>query len=225
MTVVPAPHDRAPNHVASPAGERPSGVADRRATLPGPRGPSWIPNAVTFLRAALVPPILILLAVADELTAARWWAFGVFVFAALTDTFDGWVARRLKGVTAFGAFADPVADKLLIVGTLAALALFGEAAWWVFAVIAGREALVTLLRVLIVRRSGVIVPATVWGKLKTVVQIVAVAAIILPVAGGVLVEVLILIAVVMTIGSGLDYLWHARTLVGRAARVDRADVA
>jgi len=190
-----------------------------RSTSPAlpPRGPSWIPNTVTFLRAALVPLILVLLAVGDELTVARWWAFLVFVFAALTDTFDGWVARRLRGVSAFGAFADPVADKLLIVGTLAALALFGELPWWVFMVIAGREALVTLLRVLVVRRSGVVVPATGWGKLKTVTQIVAVAAVILPITGGRLVEALVGLAVVLTVGSGLDYLWRARTLVGRAA--------
>ena len=182
------------------------------------RGPSWIPNAVTFLRAALVPLILILLAVADELTAARWWAFSVFVFAALTDTFDGWVARRLRGVSAFGAFADPVADKLLIVGTLAALALFGELPWWVFWVVAGREALVTVLRLVIVRRSGVVVPATAWGKLKTVLQIVAVAAVILPITDGLLVDGLVMVAVVLTVSSGLDYMWRARMLAGRAAR-------
>ncbi len=180
---------------------------------------------MTFLRAALVPLILVLLAVGDELTAARWWAFLVFVFAALTDTVDGWVARRLSGVSAFGAFADPVADKLLIVGTLAALALFGEVPWWVFTVIAGREALVTLLRVLVVRRSGVVVPATGWGKLKTVMQIVAVAAVILPVTAGRLVDVLVGVAVILTVGSGLDYLWRARLLIGRAARDVRMDIA
>jgi CDP-diacylglycerol---glycerol-3-phosphate 3-phosphatidyltransferase len=200
--------------------------AARSPSSTGPRrGPTWIPNTVTFLRAALVPLVLVLLAVGDELTAARWWAFLVFVFAALTDTFDGWVARRLSGVSAFGAFADPVADKLLIVGTLAALALFGELPWWVFMVIAGREALVTLLRVLVVRRSGIVVPATRWGKLKTVTQIVAVAAVILPVTGGRLVEVLVGAAVVLTVGSGLDYLWRARTLVGRAARDVRMGIA
>ena len=177
----------------------------------------WVPNAVTFLRAALVPLILVLLAVGDELTAARWWAFAVFVGAALTDTFDGWVARRIEGVTAFGAMADPLADKLLVVGTLASLALFAEIPWWIVLVIAGREAIVTALRVLVVRRAGVVVPATLWGKVKTVAQIVAVAAVILPLAEGVLVDGLLAVAVALTIGSGADYLWRARTLVGRAA--------
>ena len=177
----------------------------------------WVPNAVTFLRAALVPLVLVLLAVGDEITAARWWAFAVFVGASLTDTFDGWVARRLGGVTAFGAMADPLADKLLVVGTLASLALFSEVPWWIVGVIAGREAVVTLLRVLVVRRAAVVVPATLWGKVKTVAQIVAIAAVILPPAGGALVTGLLAVAVVLTVGSGVDYLWRARTLVGRAA--------
>jgi CDP-diacylglycerol--glycerol-3-phosphate 3-phosphatidyltransferase len=177
----------------------------------------WVPNAVTFLRAALVPLILVLLAIGDELTAARWWAFAVFVGAALTDTFDGWVARRLEGVTAFGAMADPLADKLLVVGTLASLALFSEVPWWIVLVIAGREAIVTALRVLVVRRAGVVVPATAWGKIKTVAQIVAIAAVILPVVDGALVVGLLAIAIALTVGSGVDYLWRARTLVGRAA--------
>jgi CDP-diacylglycerol--glycerol-3-phosphate 3-phosphatidyltransferase len=185
----------------------------------------WVPNAVTFLRAALVPLILVLLAVGDELTAARWWAFVVFVAAALTDTFDGWVARRLEGVTAFGAMADPLADKLLVVGTLASLALFSEVPWWIVLVIAGREAVVTALRVLVVRRAGVVVPATAWGKIKTVAQIVAIAAVILPVVDGALVVVLLAIAIALTVGSGVDYLWRARTLVGRAAADVRMSTA
>jgi len=178
---------------------------------------SWIPNAVTFLRVGLVPLVLVLLAVGDELVAARWWAFVVFVIAALTDTFDGWVARRLGGVTAFGALADPLADKLLVVGTLASLALFSEIPWWIVGVIAGREAIVTGLRVVVIRRAGVVVPATVWGKLKTVSQIVAVAAIILPLTSGAFVDVLLAVAIGLTVASGIDYLWRARTLVGRAA--------
>jgi CDP-diacylglycerol--glycerol-3-phosphate 3-phosphatidyltransferase len=180
---------------------------------------------VTFLRAALVPLVLVLLAIGDEVTSARWWAFGIFVGAALTDTFDGWVARRIQGVSAFGALADPLADKLLVVGTLASLALFAEIPWWIVLVIAGREAIVTLLRLLVVRRAGVVVPATVWGKVKTVAQIVAIAAVILPLVDGLLVTTLLGVAVVLTIGSGLDYLLRARTLVGRAATDVRMSAA
>lgn len=201
------------------------GAASRAAPRRAATWRSTVPNAVTFLRAALVPIVLVLLAVGDELPAARWWAFGVFVGAALTDTFDGWVARRIQGVSAFGALADPLADKLLVVGTLASLALFAEVPWWVVLVISGRELIVTLLRVLVVRRAGVVVPATVWGKVKTVAQIVAIAAIILPVVGGALVQLLLAVALLLTVGSGLDYLWRARTLVGRAASDVRMSTA
>ena len=185
---------------------------------------SWVPNAFTFLRVALVPIVLVLLAVGDELTAARWWAFIVFVAAALTDTVDGWVARRLGGVTAFGALADPLADKLLVVGTLASLALFGEIPWWIVAVITGREAIVTALRVVAVRRAGVVVSATVWGKLKTVSQIVAIAAVILPLTHGAFVDALLAVAIGLTVISGADYLVRARTLVGRAVQDARTGI-
>lgn len=199
--------------------------AARRAMLDRPSWRSLVPNAVTFLRAVLVPLVLVLLAVGDELVAARWWAFAVFVGAALTDTFDGWVARRIRGVSAFGALADPLADKLLVVGTLASLALLAEVPWWVVAVIAGRELVVTMLRLLVVRRAGVVVPATVWGKVKTVAQIVSIAAIILPLTDGAPVDALLLVAVGLTVGSGFDYLWRARTLVGRAASDVRMSTA
>jgi len=190
------------------------------ATVPGGPPARWrsvLPIAVTFLRVALVPVVLVLLAIGDELIAARWWAFWIFVLAALTDTFDGWTARRFGGVTAFGALADPLADKLLIVGTLASLALFAEVPWWIVGVVAVREAMVTALRVVVMRRSGVVVPATVWGKLKTVAQIVAVAAVILPLFPPIVAEALLLAAVALTVVSGVDYLMRAGALTRSAA--------
>jgi CDP-diacylglycerol--glycerol-3-phosphate 3-phosphatidyltransferase len=187
------------------------------AAQPQVRRRPWIANGVTFLRAFLVPPILVLLAVSDEVTAARWAAFVVFVVAALTDTLDGWAARRWQGVTQFGAFADPVADKLLIVGTLVSLAFVGELGWWVVVLISAREVLVTLLRIYAVRRTGVVVSASLWGKVKTVAQIVAVGAVILPLVGGLLVDVLLVTAVVLTVGSGADYVRKVRRLVSSGA--------
>lgn len=174
------------------------------AAAPVRRRP-WIANGVTFLRAFLVPPILVLLAISDEVAAARWAAFVVFVIAALTDTLDGWAARRWQGVTRFGAFADPVADKLLIVGTLVSLAIVGELGWWIVGLIAAREVLVTLLRLYAVQRTGVVVSASMWGKVKTVAQIVAVGAVILPLVAGPFVELLLIAAVLLTVGSGADY--------------------
>jgi CDP-diacylglycerol--glycerol-3-phosphate 3-phosphatidyltransferase len=194
---------------------RPAVIARRRP---------WIPNVVTFLRAALVPPLLVLLSVAREVPPARWWALGVFLVAALTDTLDGWAARRWQGVTAFGAMADPLADKLLIVGALVSLALVGDAPWWVVVVVAAREAAVTGLRVLVVRRAGVVVPASPWGKLKTVAQMVAIGVAILPGAPAGAVAALYLAAVVLTVGSGVDYAVRMRAPL-RAARAGVASTA
>jgi CDP-diacylglycerol---glycerol-3-phosphate 3-phosphatidyltransferase len=207
----------------------PAPAAYRLADLRGDE-PHWInlPNALTFLRALLVPVILWLLAVdqawgpfADREGSgdvARWWAFGIFVFAALTDSIDGWVARRWHGVTRWGQLADPIADKLLIIGSLASLALVGELPWWAVNVIVAREVAVTMLRVRLVRRLDLVMPASAWGKTKTVSQVVAVAAYLLPELGPRVTEPLLHVAVLLTVWSGIEYAFRA----GRMARSQRA---
>lgn len=180
--------------------------------------PHWlnVPNLLTFLRALLVPVILWLLLLDGETDATRWWAFGIFVFAAATDSIDGWVARRWHGVTRWGQLADPLADKLLIIGSLASLALVGELPWWAVTVIVAREVAVTLLRLRLVRRLDLVMPASAWGKLKTVSQVVAVGAFLLPgMAAGVR-NVLLGAAVLLTIWSGVEYAFRANRLA-RAA--------
>lgn len=177
------------------------------------RGGTWLnlPNALTFLRALLVPVIFLLLAVETEV--ARWWAFGIFVFAALTDTVDGWVARRWHGVTRWGQFADPIADKLLVIGTLGALAWLATLPWWAVVVIAVREAAVTVLRLKLIQGIDVVMPASPWGKSKTLSQLVAVAIYLVP---GVHPDVrlgLLYLAVVLTVISGLDYAFRAGRLL------------
>lgn len=178
--------------------------------------PHWfnLPNLLTFLRALLVPVILWLLAMDGEGDTARWWAFGVFVFAAATDSIDGWVARRWNGVTRWGQLADPIADKLLIIGSLASLALVGELPWWAVNVIIARELAVTLLRVRLIRRLDLVMPASHWGKAKTVSQVVAVAAYLSPGVREAVTEPLLNLAVVLTIWSGIEYAFRA----GRLAR-------
>lgn len=179
--------------------------------------PHWfnVPNLLTFLRALLVPVILVLL-LADGVTA-RWWAFGIFLFAAATDSIDGWVARRWHGVTTWGQLADPIADKLLIIGSLASLAVIGELPVWAVVVIVAREAAVTVLRIVLVRRLDLVIPASVWGKVKTVSQVVAVAAFLLPGMPEAVALALLYLAVLLTIWSGLEYAFRTGRLV-RAAR-------
>jgi CDP-diacylglycerol---glycerol-3-phosphate 3-phosphatidyltransferase len=176
-----------------------------------------LPNAFTFLRAALVPVILWLLLL--DGTPARWWAFWIFTIAALTDTADGWVARRYGTVTPFGQLADPLADKLLVVGVLASLAFVGEVPWWAVVVIVAREVGVTVLRTRLVQRLGLVMPASHSGKIKAVSQMIAIGAYLLPVLGGLVPDLLLYLAVVLTIWSGIDYGFQA----GRLARAARTE--
>lgn len=196
-------------------------------------------NAFTFLRVLLVPVIgWLLWASAGEAgvgdvaagdgsvgATARWWAFGIFVFAALTDSIDGWLARRLVGVTRWGQLADPLADKLLIIGALAILAALGELPWWAVTVIVAREAAVTWQRSRLLRDIDVVMPASVWGKVKTVSQVLAVTVYLWPGAAAPVRQVALGIAIAATLGSGLEYvarvqrirLAHATTLAALQA--------
>jgi CDP-diacylglycerol---glycerol-3-phosphate 3-phosphatidyltransferase len=172
---------------------------------------SWLnwANAVTMLRVALVPVIGALLVVGGD--EARWWAFGVFLFAAFTDTVDGWVARRAVGVTRWGQLADPFADKLLIIGSLVFLALERSLPWWAVAVIVVREAAVTLLRQWLLRRD-VVMPASKFGKVKTVAQVVAVTLYLMPAAARPVAVVALGVALAFTVASGLEYVFRSRRL-------------
>jgi CDP-diacylglycerol--glycerol-3-phosphate 3-phosphatidyltransferase len=179
--------------------------------------PHWfnLPNLLTFLRALLVPVILWLLAQdGPDTNTARWWAFGIFLFAAATDSIDGWVARRWHGVTRWGQLADPIADKLLIIGSLASLAVVGELPWWAVVVIVTREVAVTMLRVRLVRRHDLVMPASAWGKAKTISQVVAVAVYLYPGVDENLRLMLLGLAIIFTVWSGIEYAFRA----GRLAR-------
>jgi CDP-diacylglycerol--glycerol-3-phosphate 3-phosphatidyltransferase len=179
-----------------------SGAEDRATASPA-EPPWWsLANVVTLLRVALVPVIAWLLFAGGS--AAAWWAFGVFCFAALTDTVDGLLARRMIGVSRWGQVADPAADKLLVIGTLAILAVRDDVSWWVLAVIVVREVAVTVQRQVLLGR-GAAMPASLFGKVKTVTQLVAIGALLLPVAPPVLGQTLLLVAVVATVASGLEY--------------------
>lgn len=193
-----------------PDGDHPTGGAAAATAEPSPLN---LANAFTFLRVLLVPVIGVLLARSsgDAGNATRWWAFGIFVFAALTDSIDGWVARRLVGVTRWGQLADPLADKLLIIGSLAILAALGELPWWAVVVIIAREVFVTWQRGALLRDHDVVMPASVWGKVKTVTQVIAVTLYLYPGVADVAFVVL-LVAVAATVGSGLEYLARVQRL-------------
>lgn len=172
-----------------------------------------LPNVLTTLRLVLVPVFLaVLFAGGGHDPVARWIAGAVFAAAAITDRYDGRIARRRGQVTDFGKIADPIADKALISAALIGLSLLGEIFWWVTVVILVREVGITLLRFLVIRNA--VIPASPGGKLKTLVQIVAIGLYILPLAtlpipaailtwgrGG-----LMAVAIALTVATGIDYL-------------------
>ncbi|WP_433733099.1 CDP-diacylglycerol--glycerol-3-phosphate 3-phosphatidyltransferase [Nocardia sp. CA-129566] len=172
-----------------------------------------IANVLTMLRIALVPLfVLALFAGGGHQTGWRIAAAALFGIAAITDRFDGQLARKYGLVTDFGKLADPIADKALIGSAVIGLSMLGDLAWWVTLVIYGREIGITLLRLAVVRRG--VIPAGRGGKLKTLVQSVAIAVLLLPLHGGPATAgmTLMYVAVALTVVTGLDYL-------GQAARV------
>ncbi len=168
---------------------------------------SWA-NAITAVRILLSP--LVFLAIPED-GSGSWWAFFLWFVLCSSDGVDGYIARR-RGPTAVGAFLDPLADKVLVLGAMFTLVAH-DVFWFVpVAIIAGRELLISAYRIVVAGR-GVSVPASTTGKYKTVVQQFAVAFAIMPwtaLDATWLWNGLLWIAVVLTLVSGLQYLWYAR---------------
>ena len=176
-----------------------------------------IANILTVVRIVLVPFFVWFLA-ADESTGGlfRWLAVITFAVAIYTDKLDGDLARSRGLITDFGKIADPIADKLLIGSALIMLSILGELWWWVTIVILAREVGITLLRFAVIRYG--VMPASRGGKLKTVVQTVAILVFLLPFAstpgawGWWIAAALMAAALVITVVTGLDYIRQAAQL-------------
>jgi CDP-diacylglycerol--glycerol-3-phosphate 3-phosphatidyltransferase len=137
----------------------------------------------------------------------------VFAAAALTDGLDGYIARSRRSITTFGKVMDPIADKLLIAAALITLVSLDRVAPWVAMVIIAREFAVSGLRVA-AAQQGVVIPASPLGKVKTVVQIAAILAVIATDAWWA--QVLLYVAVVVTVVSGADYFLNFRRRIEEA---------
>ena len=192
------------------------------AGSPG-RSANWnLPNAITVVRIILAPVFFwMLLADAGQDTWLRWAAAVLFIVAISTDSLDGHIARSRGLITDLGKILDPIADKLLTSGALVCLSILGELPWWVTAIIIVREVGITIWRLVELRRGNV-VPASSGGKLKTVVQSVAISFALMPlwtvfgewihwVTG-----VLMTAAVVLTLWSGVLYVRDAVRLARTA---------
>ena len=174
-----------------------------------------IANVLTGVRLLLVPVFLAALFVdAGQSTTWRAVATAVFAVAAITDRFDGELARSRGLVTAFGTIADPIADKALTGSALIGLSVLHMVPWWITVVIMARELGITLLRFLVLRHG--IIPASRGGKAKTLVQAVAIGLYLLPFDGvalmGGLRWAVMAVALLLTVVTGVDYVFRALRL-------------
>lgn len=172
-----------------------------------------VANMLTGLRLVLVPVFLLFLFSGDgHQTGSRITAFAVFAVAVITDRLDGSLARKHGMITEFGKLADPIADKMLIGAALIGLSMLGDLPWWVTSVILVREVGITMLRFAVLNRG--VIPASHGGKLKTLVQAVAIGLFVLPlhswpsiwttVAWWVMAA-----AIILTVVTGIDYVVSA----------------
>lgn len=187
--------------------------ADPLALAPSTASTWNIANALTVFRLALVPFFAAALLV-DDGNRAGWrvTAWALFALASWTDRLDGQLARSRNLVTSFGKLADPIADKALTGTALVGLSLLGELPWAVTALVLVREVGVTLLRFWVIRHG--VIPASRGGKLKTLLQGVAIGLYVLPLSGLLASSraAVMVLAVVVTVVTGVDYVARALTL-------------
>ncbi len=172
-------------------------------------------NKLTVLRIILVPIFLICAMV--NTTTANIIALSIFIVASVTDKLDGYIARSRNQITNFGKFMDPLADKLLVTCALILLVEKGIIAAWVVVVIIAREFIVSGLRTL-AASQGVVIAASNWGKLKTVIQMIAIIMGLLslvynPEWLNITTQVTIYLAAVITIISGVDYFVKGKDII------------
>lgn len=184
-----------------------------------------IANKLTTFRMLMIPVFIVILCfpfnwgtiqlLGTSLPMTHFVAAIIFAVASLTDFLDGYLARKLNLVTSFGAFFDPMADKLLVISALIILVEFHWVSSWIVFVIIARELMVTGLRVLIAQSNGKVLSAALPGKIKTFSQMFAILFYLLHDMGFASVgipmsQLLMWICLFFTIYSGIDYFWSAR---------------
>ena len=195
-----------------------------------------LPNKLTIFRIILVPIFILLsyLEIPGEI-------FGIsntliimdiiFVVASITDTLDGYIARKRNLVTNFGKFLDPIADKILVVSALVVFVEYGKIPAWIPLIVITREFLVSGYRLIAVQSRGKVIPANIWGKMKTVTQMISIALIFIDkynfldfiseaesmgigyMIFNIITSVLLIFSIIATIFSGWSYLKEGKDLL------------
>jgi CDP-diacylglycerol--glycerol-3-phosphate 3-phosphatidyltransferase len=183
-----------------------------------------LPNSISLFRVLMVPVFMVFL-----LADIPWGdivALVIFAAAAASDSLDGYIARRRRQTTVMGAFLDPLADKLLVIAALVSLVELKDLSAWVAMVVIARELAISGLR-MVAAAQNVVIAASRWGKAKTASQMLAVAALVVEprwlkpewtLGGHSVTWYLVMLMLVLTVISGIDYFVHARhQLRGRLA--------
>lgn len=179
-----------------------------------------LPNSISLFRVLMVPLLMVFLLV--DMPGGDIVALVIFVIAAASDSLDGYIARRWQQTTVMGTFLDPLADKLLVTAALVSLVGLNRLSAWVAMVVIAREFAVSGLR-MVVAIQNVVISASKWGKAKTATQMLAVAALILEprwlkpewtLGGQRATWYLVMLMLILTVVSGVDYFWHARRQLG-----------
>ena len=167
-----------------------------------------LPNRLTILRIIMVPVFVFFILIAPENSVCRIIAALVFIAASLTDTADGYIARKYDLITNFGKFMDPLADKLLVCSAMICLVSIGKLPAWICIIIIAREFIISGFR-LVASDNGIVIAASYWGKFKTVFQMLMVITMVFDFKAGfwqVLEIVFMWVALILTIVSLVDYI-------------------
>lgn len=173
-----------------------------------------LPNKITLFRVGMIPIFLVFMLV-PGIPFHNYIATAVFVIASISDAVDGHLARKNNLVTNFGKFMDPLADKLLVCSALICFVELGYMQAWMVIVIIARDFIINGFRT-VAADSGVVIAASIWGKLKTIVQMIACVMLIaqLPFFWmDVLEEIFVWLALALTVISLVEYLWKNRTVI------------
>ena len=173
-----------------------------------------LPNKLTILRVILIPFFVAFLMDAFHIPGTKWIALAIFIIASLTDMLDGKIARKYNLVTNFGKFMDPLADKLLVCSALIAFVDMDMVPTWIVMIIIAREFIISGFR-LGASDNGIVIAAGIWGKLKTVCQMIMIIVLIADFGGifDMIGTVLIWLSLILTIISLVDYLYTNRQVL------------
>ena len=167
-----------------------------------------LPNKLTILRVIMIPFFVFFLLSGVGGSASKWIALVIFAAASITDTLDGYIARRDNLITDFGKFMDPLADKLLVCSALIALVDLERIAAWIVIIIIAREFIISGFR-LVASDNGVVIAASYWGKFKTAFQMITIIMLVLNLNVpfmNIINTILIYISLGLTVISLIDYI-------------------